>query len=91
METIGAIIAWAVFGLVIGAIARLLVPGRQPIGLLLTMALGIAGAFAGGFLAWLITGEQPHEGIWSWIAAIVGAVVLLAIYVAMAGRRTRTY
>ncbi|MBA3315063.1 MAG: GlsB/YeaQ/YmgE family stress response membrane protein [Planctomycetaceae bacterium] len=89
METIGTIIGWMVFGLIAGAIARLLVPGRQPIGLLATMALGIIGSFVGGFLASLIMGGD----LWSpanWIGSIIGAVIVLAIWVMIAGRRRRT-
>jgi uncharacterized membrane protein YeaQ/YmgE (transglycosylase-associated protein family) len=89
METVWAIITWAVFGLVAGAIARLLVPGRQPMGLLATMALGIVGSFLGGLVAWFFTGGD----VWSpagWILSIVGAVVLLAIWVMLANRRRRS-
>jgi len=88
METVWAIISWAVFGLVAGAIARLLVPGRQPMGLLATMALGIIGSFVGGFLASLFT----RGDLWSpagWIGSIIGAILLLVIWVALANRRRR--
>jgi uncharacterized membrane protein YeaQ/YmgE (transglycosylase-associated protein family) len=89
MHTIWAIIVWAVFGLVAGAIARLLVPGRQPMGLLLTMILGIIGSFVGGFLGSLFTGGD----MWSpagWIGSIIGAVIVLLIWVGIAGRRRHT-
>jgi uncharacterized membrane protein YeaQ/YmgE (transglycosylase-associated protein family) len=91
MGTIGAIIGWMVLGLVAGAIARLLVPGRQPMGLLATMALGIVGSFVGGFLASLIFrggNDLTHPA--GWIGSIIGAVILLAIWVAVAGRRRTT-
>jgi uncharacterized membrane protein YeaQ/YmgE (transglycosylase-associated protein family) len=88
METVWAIITWAVFGLVAGAIARLLVPGRQAMGILATMALGILGSFIGGFLASFFTGGD----MWSpagWIGSIIGAIILLLIWVMIAKRRTR--
>jgi len=89
METLWAIITWAVFGLVAGAIARLLVPGRQPIGLLATMILGIIGSFVGGFLGSLFTGGDLW-GPSGWIGSIIGAIVVLLIWVGIAGRRRRT-
>ncbi|HEX6985359.1 MAG TPA: GlsB/YeaQ/YmgE family stress response membrane protein [Planctomycetaceae bacterium] len=90
METLWAIIVWAVFGLVAGAIARLLVPGRQPIGLLGTMVVGIVGSFVGGFLASLLFGDRDLLSPSGWIGSIVGAVIILAIWVAIAGRRRTT-
>ncbi len=86
MHTIWAIIGWIVFGLIAGAIARLLVPGRQPMGLLATMALGIVGSFVGGFLGSLFS----RGGMWGpagWIGSIIGAIVVLALWVMLAGRR----
>lgn len=73
-----AILSWIVFGLVVGAIARLLVPGPQSMGLLATMLLGIAGSFLGGFAVYLIAGGDAIQGA-GWIASIVGAVVLVLI------------
>jgi uncharacterized membrane protein YeaQ/YmgE (transglycosylase-associated protein family) len=88
MSTVGTIIGWIVLGLVAGAIARLLIPGRQPMGLLATMALGIVGSFVGGFLASLIfRGGNDLTAPAGWIGSIVGAVIVLAIWVALAGRR----
>jgi uncharacterized membrane protein YeaQ/YmgE (transglycosylase-associated protein family) len=89
MHTLWAIIVWAVFGLVAGAIARLLVPGRQPMGLPLTMVLGIIGSFVGGFLGSLFT----RGDMWSpagWIGSIIGAIIVLLIWAAIAGRRRHT-
>jgi uncharacterized membrane protein YeaQ/YmgE (transglycosylase-associated protein family) len=90
MGTIGAIIAWVLFGVIAGAIARLLVPGRQPMGILATMVLGVIGSFVGGFVAWIFTGGEPLQAS-NWIMSILGAVVVLAIYVASANRRARTW
>ena len=73
-----AIIGWMLFGLIIGAVARLLYPGRQPLGILGTMLLGIAGSFAGGFIAYLIFGGTPLQAS-GWIGSLIGAVLLIAI------------
>jgi uncharacterized membrane protein YeaQ/YmgE (transglycosylase-associated protein family) len=76
-----AIIGWIVFGLVVGALARLLMPGDQPMGIILTILLGIAGSFVGGYIGSLVAGRgldvaQPA----SWIGAILGALLLLFLY-----------
>jgi uncharacterized membrane protein YeaQ/YmgE (transglycosylase-associated protein family) len=75
------IISWIVFGLVVGALARLVMPGQQAMGIIMTILLGIAGSFVGGFLSSLITGGSPVEFrasslIWSF----VGAIALLFLY-----------
>ncbi|MCD0458050.1 GlsB/YeaQ/YmgE family stress response membrane protein [Roseiconus lacunae] len=72
------IIGWMLFGLLIGAVARLLVPGPQPMGLLMTMLLGVAGSFTGGFVAYLIFGGTPFQAV-GWIGSLIGAVALLLI------------
>lgn len=87
METLTAIVSWVVFGLVAGAIARFLVPGRQAIGLLGTMVLGIVGSLVGGGLTWLFT-RDPMEPA-GWIMSILGAVIVLAIAMKF-GRRQYT-
>jgi uncharacterized membrane protein YeaQ/YmgE (transglycosylase-associated protein family) len=79
------ILAWAVFGLIVGAIARLLVPGRQSMSLLLTMVLGVVGSLAGGFLAWLISGGAPLQAS-GWLMSTLGAVLVLAVYLTLASR-----
>ena len=80
------VIGWIIFGLIVGAIAKLLMPGRDPGGIIVTMALGIAGALLGGFigraLGWY--GEQDAAGF---LMSLVGAVLLLWIYRMMVGRR----
>lgn len=88
MNTIGTIISWAVFGLVIGLIARLLYPGRQPMGFLMTMILGIIGSFVGGFISWAF-GFRPEEGAFrgaGWIMSIVGALIVVWAGLFMASR-----
>ncbi len=87
MSTIGAMLSWMVFGLVAGAIARLLVPGRQSMGLIATMILGVIGSFAGGFLHSVFRGGdmlQPSGMLMS----IVGAIVVLALALSMSASRT---
>src|SRR3954463_7948472 len=73
------LIGWAVFGLVAGAIARLLHPGRDPMNWLWTMLLGIGGALLGGFLGSQL-GMDTSGGLMSLLPAIGGAILLLLIY-----------
>lgn len=75
---LGAIIAWAVFGLIVGAIARFVYPGRVPMGCLGTMFLGIGGSLLGGLVAYLISGppRHPFDGA-GWILSILGALLLV--------------
>ncbi len=75
---IGAVIGWIFFGLIIGAVARLLVPGRQAMGLLSTMLLGVLGSFVGGFAGYLLSGGEPMQAA-GWIGSLIGAVVVLLI------------
>jgi uncharacterized membrane protein YeaQ/YmgE (transglycosylase-associated protein family) len=77
METLGTIISWAVFGLAIGLIARMLYPGRQPMGFIATMILGIVGSLIGGFISYVF-GFHPEEGAFrggGWIMCIIGAII----------------
>src|SRR4051794_33528170 len=73
------LIGYAVFGLVAGALARLVHPGRDPMNWLYTMGLGVAGAVVGGFAARQL-GFDPTGGLTGWVSAVVGAVALLALY-----------
>jgi len=77
-----SIIGWLVLGLVAGALARLLVPGRDPMGLLGTMLLGLAGSLVGGFLADLLFDDEAI-GLFG---SVVGAVLVLLAYNAWARR-----
>lgn len=79
------IIGWLLFGLVVGAIAKFLMPGRDPGGWIVTILLGIAGSFVGGFLATAILGRNDQTA--GWIGSIIGAMVLLLIYRMIVGRR----
>ena len=83
-----SIIGWIVFGLIVGIVAKFLMPGRDPGGLALTIVLGIVGAVVGGFLGRLVGwyGEGDPVGF---LMAVVGAVVLLVLYRMAAGRPSR--
>jgi uncharacterized membrane protein YeaQ/YmgE (transglycosylase-associated protein family) len=82
------IIAWIIIGLLAGGIAKLLMPGRDPGGCIVTILLGIAGAVLAGFIGQSVGWYRPGEGA-GFLAAIVGAVLLLLIYRVVAGRRRR--
>jgi uncharacterized membrane protein YeaQ/YmgE (transglycosylase-associated protein family) len=79
------IIGTLIIGLVVGAIAKLLMPGRDPGGCIITILLGIAGSFVGTFIGRLFFGPQY---IAHWIASIIGAMLLLLIYRLIVGRRS---
>jgi uncharacterized membrane protein YeaQ/YmgE (transglycosylase-associated protein family) len=83
----GGILSWIVFGLIVGVIAKMLMPGRDPGGFIVTILLGVAGALVGGFLGqamgWYAAGETA-----GYIVSILGAILLLALYRMIAGRRT---
>jgi uncharacterized membrane protein YeaQ/YmgE (transglycosylase-associated protein family) len=82
-----AFLSWIVFGLIVGAVAKLLMPGRDPGGIIVTMLLGIVGAVFGGFVgrAMGMYGPNQSAGIFM---SIIGAVVVLFIYRMIVGRRT---
>lgn len=80
------ILSWILFGLVVGIIAKLLMPGRDPGGFIVTILLGIAGALLGGFVGQAMGLYGPGESA-GWIMSIVGAIVLLVLYRMMARRR----
>jgi uncharacterized membrane protein YeaQ/YmgE (transglycosylase-associated protein family) len=85
------IIGWIAIGAVAGIIAKAIYPGAEDFGIILTILLGIAGALLGGFAAWLVGAGDPIDEFFdvsTWIASIVGAVVILAIYAALGGART---
>ncbi len=81
-----AILSWIVFGLVIGFIAKLLMPGKDPGGFIVTMLLGIAGALVGGFVGRAMGFYGPGQPA-GWIMSILGAIVLLVLYRVMVRRR----
>ncbi len=80
------IIVWIVIGGLAGAIAKLLMPGRDPGGCIITVLLGVAGALLSGFLGQKLGWFKPGQGA-GFIAAVVGAFILLLLYRLIAGRR----
>jgi uncharacterized membrane protein YeaQ/YmgE (transglycosylase-associated protein family) len=82
--TVGDILIYILAGLVIGVIARLLVPGRQSMGMVATIVLGIVAAVVGGILWELLF--PNNDGI-AWIGSIIVAIVLLVVWERLAGRR----
>lgn len=79
MDLLWALITWTVFGAIVGGIARLLMPGDQNMGCLMTVILGVIGSYVGGFIASLFSGEIVFNQASGWIMSIIGAVVLLVI------------
>jgi uncharacterized membrane protein YeaQ/YmgE (transglycosylase-associated protein family) len=75
----GVILSWILFGLVVGVIAKLLMPGRDPGGFIITILLGIAGALIGGFIGRAMGFYGANEGA-GWLISILGAILLLALY-----------
>lgn len=83
------IISWIILGLIAGALAKLILPGKQGGGIIVTMILGIVGAIVGGWLGSLV-GIGSITGafnIGSIITAVIGAIIVLVIYGAITGRR----
>jgi uncharacterized membrane protein YeaQ/YmgE (transglycosylase-associated protein family) len=81
------ILGWIFFGLIVGAIAKLLMPGRDPGGFVVTILLGIAGAVLGGWMGRILGLYREGEGA-GFFMALIGSVVLLALYRVIARRRT---
>lgn len=84
------IIAWIVIGLIVGGLARFLLPGRDPMGCLATSLLGIAGAFVGGFISQLIWPPDPAAGYVrpGFIVSLLGAILVLFLVRAVRKRPT---
>jgi uncharacterized membrane protein YeaQ/YmgE (transglycosylase-associated protein family) len=82
-----SILVWILFGLVVGIVAKLLTPGRDPGGFVVTVLLGIAGSLVGGFLGRVIGLYPSYESTGGFFMSILGAVILLAIYHVATGRR----
>lgn len=86
------LISAVIFGLVAGIVAKLLMPGKDPGGCIITALIGIVGAVIGQLIGTYLLGLGTLE-TWSWpnfLLAVVGAIILLVIYRVIAGRRTRT-
>jgi uncharacterized membrane protein YeaQ/YmgE (transglycosylase-associated protein family) len=88
---LGLIVSLIIIGLIAGAIARLLVPGRQDISIAATILLGIVGSFIGGFLGYLLFHKDGDEGFFQpsgIIGSIIGSVIALLIWQAVGKRRS---
>lgn len=85
------IIAWIVLGLLAGAIAKLIMPGKDPGGIIVTLIIGVVGALLGGWIGSAVfgVGLQNFWSIQTWLIAIVGSLVLLGIYRLIVGRRVK--
>lgn len=83
-----SIIWMIVVGLIAGAIAKLIMPGRDPGGIIMTILLGIAGSFVGGFLANMLGMGGDGDTTAGIIGSVIGAIILLALYRMFVGRRT---
>jgi len=83
----GAILGTLIIGLIIGAIAKLLMPGKDPGGCIITILLGIAGSFVAGYLGHVVGWYEAGQPA-GFIASVIGAMLLLLIYRLIAGRRS---
>jgi len=81
------ILGWILFGLIVGVLAKLIMPGRDPGGFLVTIAIGIVGALIGGVIGRALGFYGPQQNA-GWLMSIVGAIVLLWIYRVIVGQRT---
>ena len=88
---LGLIVTLIIVGLVAGALARLIVPGKQHMSIPMTILIGIIGSFVGGLLGYLIFGKDAAEGFFQpsgIIGSVIGAIVVLLIWTRVGGRRT---
>jgi uncharacterized membrane protein YeaQ/YmgE (transglycosylase-associated protein family) len=89
---LGLIISLIIVGLIAGALARLIIPGKQNLSILMTIVLGIVGSFVGGFLGFLIFQHDPMDGFFQpagIIGSVIGAVIVLFLYTRFAGKGAR--
>lgn len=91
---LGLIVTLIVVGLIAGALARLLVPGRQDIGIGMTIAVGIVGSFVGGFLGYLLFHHDSQDGFFQpsgLIGSVIGAVIVLLIMTRVGSGRSHRH
>jgi uncharacterized membrane protein YeaQ/YmgE (transglycosylase-associated protein family) len=84
--TMFSILGWIIFGLIVGALAKLVMPGRDPGGIFVTIVLGIVGALLGGWLGRAIGWYGPNEAA-GFVMALIGALILLGLYRLLVARR----
>ncbi len=80
------IVGWIIFGLIVGVVAKLIMPGRDPGGFIVTILLGIVGALLGGFLGRAVGWYGPNDSA-GFIMALIGAIILLILYRLLVKRR----
>ena len=88
---LGLIVSIILIGLIAGALARLVVPGRQNISVPMTILLGIVGSFLGGFLGYLIFHKDAESGFFQpsgIIGSVIGAIIVLVIYLKVSSRNS---
>jgi uncharacterized membrane protein YeaQ/YmgE (transglycosylase-associated protein family) len=90
MEILWSIVVAVVIGLVAGLIARAVIPGKQDLSIAATVVLGLIGSLVGNLLAGLIQGEGLRFDIGGWWASILGAILVLGVYVFAVRGRSRT-
>ena len=82
------VLVWMLFGVIVGAVAKLIMPGRDPGGIIVTMALGIAGSLMGGFIGRALGLYGPENSGAGFFMSILGAILLLWVYRLVVARRT---
>jgi uncharacterized membrane protein YeaQ/YmgE (transglycosylase-associated protein family) len=90
---LGLILTIIVVGLIAGALARLIIPGRQDMSIVMTIVLGIVGSFVGGFLGYLLFHKDAQDGFLQpagILGSVIGAIIVLLIWSRVGGRRSVT-
>lgn len=83
-----SVLGWIVFGLIVGIVAKLVHPGRDPGGFVMTIIIGIVGALMGGYIGRGLGWYQPGDPV-GFVMAVLGAIILLVLYRVVAGRAAR--